>query len=32
MVAPLNSVLILFSAISFLGYGSACFVASYMKR
>ena len=32
MVAPLNSVLILFSAISFLGYGSACSVASYMKR
>jgi uncharacterized membrane protein YkgB len=32
MVAPLNSVLILFSAISFLGYGAACFVASYMKR
>jgi uncharacterized membrane protein YkgB len=32
MVAPLNSVLILFSAISFLGYGSACFFSSYMKR
>jgi hypothetical protein len=32
MVAPLNSVLILFSALSFLGYGSACFLSSYMKR
>ena len=32
MVAPLNSVLILFSAISFLGYGSACFLSSNMKR
>ncbi len=28
----LNSVLIHFSAISFFGYGSACFVSSYMKR
>jgi DoxX-like family len=28
----LNSVLILFSALSFLGYGSACFFSPYMKR
>lgn len=28
----LNSVLILFSAISFLGYGSACFLSAHMKR
>ena len=32
MVATLNSVLILFSALSFLGYGAACFLSSYMKR
>ena len=32
MVTALNSVLILFSAISFLGYGSACFLSSSMKR
>jgi uncharacterized membrane protein YkgB len=32
MVALLNVVLILFSAISFLGYGSACFLSAYMKR
>jgi len=32
MVAALNSVLILFSALSFLGYGSACFLSAYMKR
>ena len=32
MVAPLNSVLILFSALSFLGYGTACFLSPYMKR
>ena len=32
MVAALNSVLILFSALSFLGYGSACFLSSYMKQ
>ena len=32
MVASLNSALILFSAISFLGYGAACFLSAYMKR
>jgi hypothetical protein len=32
MFASLNSVLILFSALSFLGYGSACFLSPYMKR
>ncbi len=32
MVAPLNSVLILFSALSFFGYGTACFFSPYMKR
>ncbi len=32
MVGILNVVLILFSAISFLGYGSACFLSSSMKR
>ena len=32
MVPSLNSVLILFSALSFLGYGSACFLSPYMKR
>jgi len=28
----LNSVLIFFSAISFIGFGSACFFSLYMKR
>ena len=28
----LNSVLILFSALSFLAYGSACFLSPYIKR
>lgn len=28
----MNNTLIFFSAISFLGYGSACFLSSYMKR
>ncbi len=28
----LNVILILFSAISFVGYGSACFLSDYMKR
>ncbi len=32
MVAALNSVLILFSALSFLGYGVACFLPAYMNR
>jgi len=32
MLAPLNTALILFSAISFLAYGSACFFSAYMKR
>ena len=32
MVTTLNLVLILFSAISFIGYGSACFLSPYMKR
>lgn len=32
MFPALNSVLILFSALSFLGYGSACFLSAYMKR
>lgn len=32
MVAALNSVLICFSALSFLGYGSAFFLSAYMKR
>ena len=28
----MNSALILFSALSFLGYGSACFFSPYMKQ
>lgn len=32
MLTQLNNTLILFSAVSFLGYGSACFLSSYMKR
>jgi hypothetical protein len=28
----LNTVLILFSALSFIGYGAACFFSSYMKE
>ena len=32
MVPDLNKALIFFSALSFLGYGSACFFSSYMKR
>ena len=32
MVTDLNNTLIFFSAISFLGYGAACFLSSYMKR
>lgn len=28
----MNTVLILFSAISFFAYGSACFVSPYLKR
>ena len=32
MVAPLKSVLIVFSALSFLGYGTACYFSRYMKR
>ena len=28
----MNNTLIFFSAISFLGYGLACFLSSYMKR
>jgi len=32
MFPSLNSVLILFSALSFLGYGSGCFLSPYMKR
>jgi len=32
MLAPLNATLILFSAISFLAYGSACFLSAYMER
>lgn len=32
MLKHLNFVLILFSAVSFLGYGSACFFSPYMKR
>jgi hypothetical protein len=32
MVANLNLFLIFFSASSFLGYGSACFWSSHMKR
>ena len=32
MLAPLNAVLILFSAISFFTYGSACFLSAYMRR
>ena len=32
MVAPLNSVLILFSALSFLAYDTACFLSPWMKR
>jgi hypothetical protein len=30
--AQLNTVLILFSAISFFAYGLACFVSPYLKR
>ena len=32
MVSVLNVVLIHFSAISFAGYGSACFLSAYTKR
>jgi hypothetical protein len=32
MVARLNIILILFSAVSFLGYGAACFFSAHMKR
>lgn len=32
MVIFLNTALILFSAISFLVYGTACFFSAYMKR
>ena len=32
MFPSLNPVLILCSALSFLGYGSACFLSPYMKR
>ncbi len=32
MLAPLNAALILFSAISFLAYGSACFLSVSMKQ
>lgn len=32
MLAPLNAALILFSAISFFTYGSACLLSAYMKR
>jgi len=32
MVALLNAALVLFSAISFLGYGSACFLSAQMRR
>ena len=32
MVRPLNAGLVLFSAISFLAYGSACFVSAHLKR
>ena len=28
----MNTTLIFFSALSFIGYGSACFVSSYMKE
>lgn len=28
----MNVILILFSAVSFLGYGTACFLSAYMKR
>lgn len=31
-ILVLNTALILFSALSFLGYGSACFFSSYMKQ
>jgi uncharacterized membrane protein YkgB len=32
MVADLNTVLIFFSALSFLGYGAACFFSASMQR
>jgi len=32
MLAPLNATLILFSAISFFAYGSACFLSASVKR
>ena len=32
MLPALNSGLILFSALSFLGYGTACFFSPHMKR
>jgi uncharacterized membrane protein YphA (DoxX/SURF4 family) len=31
-MSSLKSALILFSAVSFLGYGSACFLSPHMKR
>ena len=32
MLPPVNAGLVLFSALSFLAYGSACFLSAYMKR
>jgi len=32
MVSNLNTALVLFSAFSFLGYGSACFLSARLKR
>ncbi|MEY4569899.1 MAG: hypothetical protein RLZZ398_1338 [Verrucomicrobiota bacterium] len=32
MIPKLNDILVIFSAVSFLGFGSACFWSPYMKR
>lgn len=32
MIAHVNLALILFSALSFLGYGAACFLSTYLTR
>lgn len=32
MIPMLNEILVIFSAVSFLGFGSACFWSPYMKR
>ncbi len=32
MISMLNNILVIFSAVSFLGFGSACFFSPYMKH